>query len=247
MRKAIFKVLMLFVSMSALAQSKVAIPLNEHFYPLGQGAGQHVYNMEESIASDSKKTYKIYSLEGVLVKESRSSFLKIDGESVSYEEEKLYDSSGMLDFTRLEIKGIKTNQVKILVDNEIVSEIKCEGDCSGYVILPDGEKLLIDRDIFKPSFTDQNVFDLWLREVLTYPLIARRKGAQGDVWVGAEIDESGQLVQYKIMNNLSVDKSLIDEVNRVLRKYKGGFIPAKNLKGETIQAWMYFPVKFRLG
>ncbi|MCH7410930.1 energy transducer TonB [Belliella sp. DSM 111904] len=249
MKKVIFKVLLLLVSIGSFAQERIITPLNDHYYPLSQGGGEHVFNRVESKSSDGYMIYRIFTLDNILIKVNRSSYLQVDGELVHFEEEKSYNSSGALNFVRLDFKSSKSTQVKILVDEDVVSEIQCvnQNDCSGFLVLPDGEELAIDRDIFKPSFTDAGVFDVWLSKVLTYPIVSRRLGVQGDVWVGAEIDENGDLIQFKIMNKNEVHDSLIDEVNRVLRKYKDGFIPAKNLKGEAIQAWMYFPVKFRLG
>ncbi|SHM45351.1 TonB family C-terminal domain-containing protein [Cyclobacterium lianum] len=120
-------------------------------------------------------------------------------------------------------------------------------NCEGSFVAPGGEAEAVDRDIFKPGLPDMKAWHEFLGKNLSYPPSARNNRAEGEIWLGLKINESGELVESTVVNGASSDPGLVKEVERVLDRYTGGFLPASNLQGIPTTAWMYLPVRFRLG
>jgi protein TonB len=74
-----------------------------------------------------------------------------------------------------------------------------------------------------------------------YPMLARRSGIQGTVWLRAIIDESGSVTQTSILK--SVEESLDNASIDALKKWK--FKPFK-IKGRVAKAEVSVPFKFQV-
>lgn len=230
------------------AQERKIIPLNEHFFPIEDGGGNQQFYKIVRTSKEGILIEKIYTLENSLVSVKRSSFLNSSQEEPNIEQEHKYSPDGELEYIRIEYKEQSSSNTKVVVGEEIILDVNCinQLDCIGIYITPTGEEEAVDRDIFKPNFKSMEMWKKILKKNLIYPVYARRARIQGEVWVGMKISDSGELMERAIMNSNTADNILIKEVERILKKYDNGFVPAINLKGESITAWMYFPVRFVL-
>jgi protein TonB len=76
---------------------------------------------------------------------------------------------------------------------------------------------------------------------LKYPEIARKDGIEGNVHIGALIDEEGRVVKYLIVHS---DNRVLDEAatRAVLAT---SFAPAKQ-GGNPVATWITIPIRFRI-
>jgi len=229
------------------AQERKIVPLNEHFFAIEDGGGEHVFNNVVSSAIEKELNEKIYTLDNRLVKALKYTFEDVGREILLWTQEQKLDPNGKLQFTKLSFTNADTTFTQIIIDNKLILDLAClYKNCNGVFLKSDGDEEIIDRDIFEPSFKSKMIWQEFLNSNLTYPLGARRVGAQGDVWVGMQISDAGEVIESTILNSKIINPILVKEVERVIKKYDGGFIPARDLNGENITAWMYFPVKFVL-
>jgi TonB family protein len=78
---------------------------------------------------------------------------------------------------------------------------------------------------------------------MNYPEYAKDHWITGRVCVGVVVNEEGKPVDYFI--DKSVDKSLDDEALRVIKKFRGQWIPAI-YKGKVVKAVYIYPMNFKL-
>lgn len=232
---------------SATAQERKIISLDEHFTPLEDGGGKHLYNSVTSFGIEKELNEKIYTLDNQLVKSIKSTFVDEEREILLWKQEQRLDSNGKLEFTKLSFTNADTAFTKILVDENLILDLAClYNNCHGIFSKSNGDQEIVDRNIFEPSFKSRRIWQEFLNSNLTYPLGARRVGAQGDVWVGMKISETGEVIESIILNPKIINPILIKEVERIIKKYDKGIVQARDFNGENITAWMYFPVKFVL-
>lgn len=250
MRKALFSLALLFwTSLQLSAQEREIIPLNEHFYPISLGADQHTYNNVKTLSADGEVMEKIYTLENTPVEIRKTRFGSLDAPDQKSSQISKYSPTGEL--TSLELIdsaiGVKVSQV--MTKERLILELTCYNDkCEG-VFNPEGEQeaIEVDRDVLKPSPTSREIWQKFIEKELKYPLVARRLGEQGTVWIGLKIDADGNLLDKAVMNPNETHPSLTAEVLRIMDRYQGGFFPAQDFSGKTIEAWLYLPVRFVLG
>lgn len=49
-----------------------------------------------------------------------------------------------------------------------------------------------------------------------------------------------------LINESVAHPSLIKEVEKIIENYDGEVVPARNIEGDYVPAWMYFPIRFLL-
>lgn len=227
------------------AQERRIIPLNEHFFPLEVGKGLHKYNNVISYAIEKELNEKIYTLDNQLIKSIKSTFDDEAREFLLWKSEQSFDLKGQTLYSKLYYSNSDTVFTKMIVEGKIILDLVCVNrSCNGSYFKSDGNQELVDRNIFEPSFTSNEIWQEFLHSNLTYPTVARRVGAQGNVWVGMKISDSGEVLESAILNSEVIHPVLIKEVNRILKIYNEGFVPAKDFNGNYITEWMYFPVRF---
>lgn len=232
---------------TSYAQERRIIPLNEHFFAIEVGGGEHVFNNLLSATIEKELNEKIYTLDNRLVKVIKHVFEDKERQFLLWTQEQKLDTSGKLQFTKLSFTNADTAFTKILVDDNLILDLAClYNNCNGFFLNPDGNEERIDRNIFEPSFKSKVIWQEFFNSNLTYPLAARRVGAQGEVMVGIRINDSGEVIESIILNTKIINPILVKEVERIINKYDKGFVPARDLNGENITAWMYFPIKFVL-
>ncbi|WP_162419367.1 TonB family protein [Cyclobacterium roseum] len=231
------------------AQERKIIPLDAHFLPIESGDEGHKYSKIVTVSPEGELVEKTYDLNYALVSAKKSMFEASEPLEPVWEEEKHYALDGILKYTQFKYRKDNANYTKVLVGDKLVLDLVCDSslNCEGSFIAPDGEEEAVDRDIFKPGLPDMKSWHEFLGKNLSYPQSARNNRAEGEIWVGLKIDERGQLVESSVVNRASSDPSLVKEVERILERYAGGFLPARDLQGSPTTAWMYLPIRFRLG
>lgn len=103
-----------------------------------------------------------------------------------------------------------------------------------------------EYDDFKPSF-DPTILNSFFAKHLTYPLSARRSGSQGIAIVAVLISAEGKPIEFELANGIQIHSDLGSEALRVINRFPGPYRPALDLEGNPIEAWLYIPVRFKLG
>lgn len=241
MRKlVVLPIVFLFVSFHSIAQEREIIPLNEHFYPLALGFGEHTYNDVKTVPSEGEILEKIYTLDHRLV-QNRKTTLGDNG--VERIQISTYGPDG--DLISIEITEFEEGLTYTQVHNgsRVVLELACAGNfCEG-----EFNGSFVDRNVFKPSLRSMDSWERFIQRELTYPVVARRVGAQGTVLLGLKISSNGTLLEKVVINPNEVHKSLAKEALRVIDLYKDGFVYAVDLQDYPIDAWLFLPVRFVLG
>jgi len=231
------------------AQERKIIPLNAHFLPIASGDEGQKYSKIVTVSSEGELVEKTYDLNYALVSAKKSMFEASEPQEPVWEEEQHYASDGTLRYTQFKYRKDNANYTKVFVGDKLVLDMVCDRalKCEGSFVAPGGEEEAVNRDIFKPGLPDMKVWQEFLAKNLSYPQSARNTRAEGEIWLGLKIDERGEFLESSVVNRASSDPGLVKEVERVLDRYSGGFLPARNLKGIPTTAWMYLPIRFRLG
>jgi hypothetical protein len=231
------------------AQERKIIPLDAHFLPTESGEDDHTYSKIVTVSSEGELVEKIYDLNYTLVSVKKSLFEESEPLEPLWEEETHYSSDGIPIYTEFKYRKDNAKHTKVLVGEKLVLDLVCDSSlsCEGAFVAPSGEEEAVDRDIFKPSLPSLKVWQEFLGKNLSYPQSARNTRTEGEIRLALKIDEHGELVERFILNRISSDPSLVKEVERVLDRYTGGFVPARDLQGSPTTAWMYLPIRFRLG
>lgn len=231
------------------AQERKIIPLDAHFLQIESGDEDQKYSKIVTVSPEGELVEKTYDLNYALVSAKKSMFEASEPEDPIWEEEKQYASDGTLKYTQFKYRKDNANYTKVFVGTKLVLDLVCDSSltCEGSFVAPGGEAEAVDRDIFKPGLPSMKAWQEFLGKNLSYPPSARNNRAEGEIWVGLKINEAGELVESFILNRASSDPSLVKEVERVLERYAGGFLPARDLQGGPTTAWMYLPIRFRLG
>lgn len=250
MKKTIFSLALFFwTSLQLFAQEREIIPLNEHFYPLSLGAGLHTYNNVKTLSKDGEVMEKIYTLENTPVEIRKTRYGSLDAPDQKSSQISKYSPTGELVSLELVDSAIGVKVIQVMTPEKLILELTCLNDACEGIFYPDGEEngIEVDRDVLRPSPTSREIWQKFIMKELKYPLTARRLGEQGTVWVGLKIDQEGYLLDKAVMNPNEVHPSLTEEVLRIMDRYQGGFFPAQDFSGSTIEAWLYLPVRFVLG
>lgn len=80
---------------------------------------------------------------------------------------------------------------------------------------------------------------------MMYPAEARRMGTQGKVMVRFTVNKNGQLKDFKVTSGIGYGCD--EEAIRALNECGMDWFPAKNEKGELIEAEVELPITFKLG
>jgi len=128
------------------------------------------------------------------------------------------------DYTRDQVVGFKTDTAKqiIILGRDTIQD---------YVerpVLYKGSRL----KLFNFALTNMN-----------YPAYAKERWITGRGCVGVVVTEEGAPVDYYILTG--IDKSLDDEALRIIKKFKGQWIPAI-YKGQVVKAVYTYPMNFKL-
>jgi hypothetical protein len=237
------------INLNSFAQEKLVIPLNEHFYPIEIGGGEHLYHKVVTNSSDGVITEKIYTLTYQIISITKYILDPNNPLIPIWEYEQKINAENQIVYTKVMTKENDLTSLHITTENQIELKIECvrNVNCQGFYSSPFGENTPVHRDIFKPAFKNQDNWNKFLAKNLVYPEAALKIRAQGHVMAGLKISESGELLAIDIMNRNVIHESLVMEVERILKKYKGEYLPALDYKLEPKTEWFYLPIGFVLG
>lgn len=220
--------------------------LNRHFYAIGNKDLEHrAYRKVTNELENGDQVFWIFDGKNQMVVQGK---VEINQAGLFKQETREYLN---------EDGSIKNQTIKNLDNGRYATSFFENGQKKGQVIYlgdqsftlwresPESEKLK-NRDDFKPSLDMERLQELFAQN-LQYPISPRRLGQSGTVQIALLISETGELIEIEPANAYGMNKELVKEALRVIQLYEGPFFPALDLQGNPIEAWMYVPVRFKLG
>lgn len=233
------------ICLSIHSQQRTTSKLNKHFFEIeGADSILHKFSKVENVTNTGDTVTWIFDLQNRMVKQSKKGLNP--AENFSQEIVETFDPTNQLisqsiinldnsKYVTFYYKhGVKKAQVINHGDN--VFEIWRESPDSVYKS---------DYDEFKPGL-DRNDWNGFLANNLIYPSRARSMRATGTVILAILISNEGDPIEMEIANESKVNPHLSKEALRVVKLYKGPFIPAINIDGESVESWLYIPIRFKL-
>lgn len=233
------------ICISIQGQQRITSKLNKHYFEIeSKDSIHHKFSKVENVSTTGDTVTWIFDLQNRMVKQSKKGLNP--AENFSQEIVETFDSTNQLisqsiinlDNSKYVTfyfrQGVKKAQV--INHGANVFEIWRETPDSVYKS---------DYDEFKPGL-DRNDWNGFLAKNLTYPSRARSLGATGTVILAILISKEGEPIEMEIANESRVNPHLSKEALRVVKLYKGPFIPAINIDGESIESWLYIPIRFKL-
>lgn len=233
------------ICLSSQAQQRITTKLNKHFFEIeGADSSLHRFTKVENATNTGDTVTWIFDLQNRMVQQSKKGVNP--AENFNQEITETFDSTNQLISQRIlnldnskyvtfyYKQGIKKAQVINHGDN--VFEIWRDSPDSIY---------MANYDEFKPS-VEMSDWHGFLAKNLTYPSQARRAGATGTVILAILVSKNGEPIEIEIANESQVNPHLSKEALRVAKLYKGHFIPAVNIDGESEESWLYIPIRFKL-
>lgn len=237
--------LTVLIHFSSYMYAQDRIPLNKHFYQVENPKTDEVFFTRlENRTQAGDTVVWIFDLQNRMVSQSR---ISINPEGNFRQEVTEYFDS-MYNRTSQTILNLENSKyITAYFENGMKKGEVFKEDINKYHIWrqnPDSSYLK-EYDDFKPGFNPNDLNDFYAKN-LTYPLAARRSGAQGTVIVAILISGSGEAKAIELANGIQLDPVLSEEALRVVRLFKGPYTPALDLKGKPIEKWLYIPVRFKL-
>lgn len=234
-----------FILFSGLTFAQDRIPLNQHFYEVEDPKTEQVFfTRVENQTPAGDTVVWVFDLQNRMVSQSRISINPEGGFRQEINES--FDSLG----------NRVSQSILNLENSKYITAYFENGVKKGEVFKVENERFEIwrhspdsafnnDFDDFKPSFNADD-FNDFLAKNLTYPLTARRSGAQGIAMVAVLVAESGEVKAIELANGMQISPELGKEALRVIRLFKGPFTPALDLDGKPVEKWLYIPTRFKL-
>ncbi|WPR76104.1 TonB family protein [Algoriphagus sp. NG3] len=243
--------LLLFALLSAPilsnAQEKQIQRLNEHFYPITDNDSlNYAYKAVVVKLTDSTSIERIFNLNNQIVKVTRYGY---NGEG-NFPEENIetYDTNGKLSSKKIKNRNNGYYHATYYNGGETMGEVLYQGS-NNYEIreAESGEIIHMEQNPFEPQpLYDEKGWEKTMVKNLSYPVSARRRREQGTVIIGIYVNEFGERTAPLVVNPDKVSESLAEEALRVVNKYEGEITPATTVEGNTIDAWLYIPIRFML-
>lgn len=235
---------------STLGQEKIGNQkvtfLNQHFYEISEkDLEQRAYQRVENQLKSGERVIWIFDLENRMVSQLKIGFNNVEKFNQEIREE--FDENNAL----------KTQTLKNLDNGKYITFYFNEGEKTGQVTFQGDRSYSIwrtdldfeqssNRDEFKPGLDQDKLQTLFINN-LDYPNSARSTRQSGTVELALLISKEGELKQVEVANAYLIHKALANEALRVIRLYDGPFYPALDTNGNPKEAWMYIPVRFKLG
>jgi TonB family protein len=229
------------------AQEKQIIRLNQHFYPIDETDSLYYFHKAILVdLTDSTSIERIFNLKNQIVKVTRYGYNDEGGfPEVNME---TYDSDGKLYSKKIRNQKNGFFQAVYFNENEQLGKVLFQGD-QNYEIRKAGstEVVIAEENLFEPKpRMDKDVWTKTLKNNLKYPSRARHNGVEGTVILAIFVNEFGERGELEVANPENVNESLALEALRAALKYDGEITPATTIDGNTIDAWLYIPLAFKL-
>ncbi|WP_192348925.1 TonB family protein [Algoriphagus sp. Y33] len=229
------------------AQDKQIVKLNEHFYPINENDSiNYFYKAITTYLTDSTSLERIFSRKNQIVKITRYGY----NEEGDFPEENIetYDTNGKINSKKIKNRNNGFFHAIYYNDGELLGDVLHRG-ANNYEIrkAENGEITNSEENPFEPQpGFDKNKWENTLIKNLKYPTTARRNGEEGTVMLAIYVNEFGEHTEPVLANPENVSKSIAREALRVVNKYEGEITPAKTIEGNTVDAWLYIPIRFML-
>ncbi|WP_339877217.1 energy transducer TonB [uncultured Algoriphagus sp.] len=229
------------------AQEKQVVRLNEHFHPINENDSiNYFYKAIIVTLTDSTSIERTFNLKNQIVKITRYGY----NQEGNFPEEKteIYDSNGKLVSKKIKNRNNGFYQAIYFDEDEQIGEVLFQGE-KNFEIRKAGsvEMMIADENVFEPTpKLDQDLWTNTLMQNLKYPAASRRDREEGTAILGMYVNEFGEHGEFKIVNPENVSEALALEALYAASKYKGEIAPATNIDGNTVDAWLYIPVRFML-
>lgn len=228
------------------AQEKKIVRLNEHFFPISENDSvNYFYKAIIVNLTDSTSIERIFNLKNQIVKVTRYGY----NQEGNFPEEntEIYDSNGKLSSKKIKNRTNGFYQAFYFDVDEQIGEVLFQGEKNFEIRAPKTEEIIkADENVFEPKPKLDN--DLWietLKKNLSYPASARRR-EEGTVILAIYVNEFGERKEPVIANPENVDRLLAEEALRVVNYFDGEIAPATTINGNTIDSWLYLPIRFML-
>ncbi len=229
------------------AQETQIVRLNEHFYPIAENDSLNYYYKGVIVnLTDSTSIERIFNLKNQIVKVTRYRY----NQEGDFPEENIetYDSNGKLSSKKIKNSKNGFYQAVYFDKGEQIGEVLFQGE-KKFEIRKAGsdEVMTADENVFDPKpKLDQDLWTSMMIQNLKYPASARRDREEGTAILGMYVNEFGEHGEFEIVNPENVSKELAFEALRAASKYEGEITPAATINGNTIDSWLYIPIRFKL-
>ncbi len=235
-----------FAPIPTHAQEKQVRRLNEHFYPIDDKDSNYAYTAVVVKLTDSTSIERIFNLNNQTVKVTRYG----NNAQGNFPEENIetYATNGVLTSKKIKNRNNGYFHATYYSEGEVMGEVLYQGS-NNYEIreAESGEIIHMEQNPFEPQpLYDKKGWEKTMVKNLSYPVSARRRGEQGTVIIGIYVNEFGERTAPLVVNPDKVSESLAEEALRVVNKYEGEITPATTLEGNTVDAWLYIPIRFML-
>jgi TonB family protein len=245
MKIYIYSVIFFLLGYKAFGQEEGLSPFNRHFYGVSQTSPAVEFYKKELPVNDTLVIERYYNAQ---MKPVRVDKILLQQDLPVAEVREFYSPEGSLQ-KKIILNRLNDTRQSLYYNKESLYgqiEVHPRGVTKGYLLIED-DTISLDKNIFEPSLAvSVEAYQSFLSKNLTYPGSAQRKRIDGTVSLALKISAEGELVEIEVANPEEVDEALQKEALRVLKKYKGGFIPAKAFAGEPVDGWLYIPLRFKI-
>ncbi|MGY6522028.1 MAG: energy transducer TonB [Mongoliitalea sp.] len=242
--RAVFTGVFLFFSVLLTMGQQINIPLDGQFNPVENQSENHRYT---KILQQSELGQLVTILVDREGEEISTENLFTDSEFFQWKDHVSYDDQGKIWFVETVKKRGSYHVIKVFSPERKVLDIICNPSntaCNGFFTPSEEQLEQVNRNVLMPSFENLEEWNQTLVKNLTYPSAARRKGAKGKVWIGIKITEVGTVEEVTFQGEKEIHEALLLEAKRVFELFQGNYIPARDIYGNHVSAWMQVPIDF---
>jgi len=229
------------------AQEKQIVRLNEHFYPIHETDSiNYFYKAIIVNLTDSTSIERIFNLKNQIVKITRYGY-NLEG-NFPEENVETYDLNGKLSSKKIKNHNNGFFQAVYFDEDEQLGDVLYK-ESQKYEIRRAGsdEVVIAQENVFDPKpGIDKEVWTETLKNNLNYPTRAKQNGVEGTVILAVYVNEFGEHGALEVANPENVNEFLALEALRAANKYDGKITPATTIDGNTIDAWLYIPLRFKV-
>lgn len=229
------------------AQEKQIVKLNEHFYPINENDSLNYFYKAIIInLTDSTSIERIYNRKNQIVKITRYGY-NTEG-NFPEENTETYDSNGKMSSKKIKNRDNGFYQAVYYEEGELIGDVLFHGPKNHEIRKVGSEEVVIaDENVFEPQpIYDKEAWTETLKKIISYPPTARRNREEGMAIIAIYVNEFGERKEPEVANPENVSHSLAKEALRVLNNFEGEITPATTIHGNTIDSWLYFPIRFLL-
>lgn len=109
----------------------------------------------------------------------------------------------------------------------------------------EGKIISEDKIILAGPRGGLDAWNQYVKKTLTYPVYARRAGAQGTIFIEFDVNEKGEASNFEAIRTENLHPDLIKEALRVVKSYQKGWEPY-SINGKATSTKKRLPIRFVL-